>query len=686
MKKQIKKWVLCATIAAIAPGIFAAQTVQIPTEKTDVVIFKGIDCKPDANGYVLNRTVQLPAFELGAYYCIFTGGGHGGPNGNRVTSVAFTSMQDLSDQGPADPDHQKPKAQNNLDLGQFMLLKLNDGRYMALMPLAGPDMMSAFFVRHGTLQIRSGHFGTEHVKSDIPALVAAVGASPYEATHKVWDAAMKTGVVQADWRMNKTYPEMYKYLGWCSWEHYRMDISEEKMVSAFNTLEDSPVPFRWFMVDDGYLTHNRGRLTSYEPDVKKFPHGWHAVTDLKNPDGIRWMGLWRNMMGYKGAICLENQLNFPAGSLVPNVSGKSLVPAETQAASDYFYERMMTETQAGGFDFVKVDFQARALSTHYGMNNPVRSMYQNNMALEKSARKHMGGLLNCIAQTHVNVFRTKYSALIRSSKDYKAGGTNPSITYQSFANHLWLSPVLWGDLDMFHCNSEGNEQLAFARAISGGPVYVSDEPTHIKSSVLFPLCDSEGKIFRSDAPAVLLPESYFINPFGGKDAFRVIAPTANHTAALALFNYSNGSTESFVSAKDFAFAGEQLQPYAGAWRSPQAGLIAYEQKTGQVTDLSSDLRISMEKDEAKLFMLYPKWKGWAVIGRTDKYLSSATVESVSASDSEVRFILKEAGPFAVWSANGTPKMEGVTFTDAGNGLFTANIPVKAGALKCVVRR
>ncbi|VGO20394.1 Sip1-related alpha-galactosidase [Pontiella sulfatireligans] len=604
-------------------------------------------------------------------------------------AMAFNSIQELSDFGPEDPENStfKNVPGNNVDLGQFMLLKLMDGSYMALMPISTDSIMSAFFVRDGVLLLKSGHFGTERVTMDIPAMATATGATPYEATQKVWKKVMESGVVHTDWRSNKVYPEICKYMGWCSWEHYRLDINTQNMSEVVHALEANPVPFRWFMIDDGYLNHERRRLINFEPDAKKFPGGWQDVTGLKNPDGIRWMGVWRNMMGYMSGVSMRQDMDLPEGTLVENAAKQCLLPNGTQKGSDLFYEEMGSKTAEGGFDFVKVDFQARGLQLHYGMENPIRSMYQNNMALEKACKTHMDGLMNCIAQTHVNVFNTKYSALTRSSKDYSKVKFNKEITYQSFANHLWMGPVLWGDLDMFHSHGEDADALAIARAVSGSPVYILDEPSMIDASVLLPFCDRDGKIFQADAPAVLLPESYFIDPFFGDAAFRVITPTKNKVAALALFNFTGNKTvPGSISAADYPYAGEQLQPYAGPWKFPTEGLLAYEQKTHELVDLAQPHSFPMEPNSARLFMLYPKTKGWAVIGRTDKYLSSATVEVQSVTDAEITFTLREYGPFAIWSANGAPKMKGVTFSDAGNGLYMADVPVGGENVECVVRR
>ena len=78
--------------------------------------------------------------------------------------------------------------------------------------------------------------------------------------------------------------------------------------------------------------------------------------------------------------------------------------------------------------------------------------------------------------------------------------------------------------------------------------------------------------------------------------------------------------------------------------------------------------------------------GWAVIGRSDKYLPAAAIELGEVSDKEIQFTLAESGPLMIWSENGVPKMEGATFKALGNNLYQAELQIEAGAKKLTVTR
>ena len=71
-----------------------------------------------------------------------------------------------------------------------------------------------------------------------------------------------------------------------------------------------------------------------------------------------------------------------------------------------------------------------------------------------------------------------------------------------------MGQTVWGDLDMFHTHDERDvKPMTIARAISGGPVYISDEPSKIVPEMLIPFAYEDGKLLRTAAPATLCPRA-----------------------------------------------------------------------------------------------------------------------------------------------------------------------------------
>ena len=611
-----------------APSL--GESIVIDDEPSGFIIEPQVELQPDADGFVVSREVTLPAFERGVYFRPFSGGAAAG---NRVDAVAFTSLADLQNYRPSATRAKRKSIQN----GQFMLLKISDTRYLAVLPMVSDQAYARLYLENERLLLKSGSFGTQPVTGDLPLLIWADGPSPYAATRAAWAKAIDSGFVATDWRSNKTYPEVYDYLGWCSWEFYKFKISEKVITDAVHTLETSGAPVRWLIVDDGYFHHENNRLIDFSPDAKKFPRGWEPITRLKHPDRIRWMGIWRNTAGYALGISPQHTMTDLEGHLITAPStvdtprGPSLVPKPDPASAALFYNKMIQDGVDHGFDFTKVDFQFKMFEFYDQTDNAVQAARYNNLALEEACHNLDVPLLNCIAQPNVNSFQTRYSALTRSSTDYNQEDKdrNKQSTYQSFANHLWMAQTVWCDMDMFHSHDERDVvPMAIARAISGGPVYISDEPSKIDPAVLRRFCLQDGKLLRTRAPATLLPEGFFIEPFAGNDPIRVIAPLDDGVAAIALFNFteSGDPIDAWLSTDDYPHAGELLQPDATPWPVPDAGLLVYDGEAKEVFALADRVTMPVKTFGAKLFLLYPKTHGWAVIGRTDKYLPAAAVK------------------------------------------------------------
>ena len=662
-----------------------AQQIEIGDDSSGLIVETLSAAQPDKSGVVMSREVTLPEFEHGVYYRPFS---RKMARGNRVEALAFDSIADLQNYQPS----KTRKDHGHIAEGQFMLLKLKNGQYLALLPMTSEKVYGQFFIENERLLLKTGNYGTNVIDGEIPLLAWAYGDSPYSATRETWNQVFESGYVAARSRASKTFPEEpYGYLGWCSWEFYKKNISEQIIVDAFHTLEKCGAPIRWVMVDDGYLDQRKARLLSFGVDRKKFPNGWQPIMAMKKPDQIRWTGIWRNFGGYMGGVSPQHTMSDLKPYLLDIPKKKTALPNGTPEAARAFYEKMISDTKDNGFDFVKVDFHTRTFDHYVGTADAVGAMRANNEALEEATRSMGIPLLNCIAQPNVNSLQTRYSALTRSSPDYnqKDKDKNKSNTYQSFANHLWMGQTVWGDLDMFHTHDQRDvHPMAIARAISGGPVYISDEPSKIVPEVLLPFALADGKLLRTAAPATLLPESFFIHPFRDEKVFRVIAPLEDNVAAIALFNFSEGGEAlgGGFNSKDYTYAGELLLPNGEPWSVPEDGLLVYDRQSQSVFELGENFESEIPNFDAQLYLLYPKSKGWAVIGRSDKYLPAAAVKIQSVAKDQITFDLKESGPLMVWSANGIPKMDGATFKSVGENLYLAELPIVSGSKEITLKR
>ena len=116
---------------------------------------------------------------------------------------------------------------------------------------------------------------------------------------------------------------------------------------------------------------------------------------------------------------------------------------------------------------------------------------------------------------------------------------------------------------------------------------------------------------------------------------------------------------------------------------PREGLVLYDWRAGTAEKLDRDRSFTLKDfNEDRFFLLCPVVDGWAVVGRTDKYLSPAAVEVVSRTADEIVLKMVESGPLAVWSASGNPRVEGMK-SEVRDGLV--KVEVKPGERGVTVR-
>lgn len=103
------------------------------------------------------------------------------------------------------------------------------------------------------------------------------------------------------------------------------------------------------------------------------------------------------------------------------------------------------------------------------------------------------------------------------------------------ANSLWLGPFFCCDWDMFRTSEWHAGIHAAARAVSGGPVYVSDSAEKLDLGVLSPLLlpDSSGRIVPCADAGRPAGRHAFVDPTTSREAWLVVNRTAAGWIAVA---------------------------------------------------------------------------------------------------------------------------------------------------------
>jgi len=669
-------------------------TINLSTEKSSNIVSL---TSPDASQ--TRRKIILPEFEK---YC------HVSADSNKFRWIGasnrmfpWVGKNDLTsifnDKTPTPPRIPSPNKR-----AMLMIFELANGKYLSIMPLSGEASVSWLeTMEDGKLIVDYGTLGTDPVPVDteIPLIAWAVSDNVYGSIAQIWKDITESELYKgkASLREQKEYPKAMRYLGWCTWEQYHKKISEEVMTNAFDRIEKSDIPVRWVLIDDGHQTAAKGnKMVSMKPDSTKFPNGWGPIIARKKEDKVKWIGIWHTLLMHWGSVSPEHDMPNLAPYLMPqpekninklpkdnqylsesSAKADALIPKDNQEDSEKFYLEFMRIVKEFGFDFIKTDNVSRSTIEYYGTANAARAQKNNVLSLEKACAEHELGLMNCSAQNTIGMLNATNSATMRTSPDYQKHNiaTSKSQILQSVFNVVWLGQTLWPDHDMFHSSDlEVGETMSVTKAMSGGPIYLSDAPTDFNKKVIMPLCYQDGLLIRPEAPGVPLPESIFNDAlYEGEKLYKVISPLKNYSCAIAAYNLSvtsQGELTTKITPKDYTYAPAMMQPFNGLWNVPKEGLVIYDWKAQKGKKLENEgFEVNIDGFGHKLYLLCPIVNQWAVVGRPDKYLSPSTVSILNTSANQMSIQLKESGSIVLYSGAGFPLSKSLKFTDQGNGFY-----------------
>ncbi len=485
-----------------------------------------------------------------------------------------------------------------------------------------------------------------------PVFVLAEADSPYRAIQIACRAAAEeTGALLA---CEKDLPEMFDYLGWCSWDAFYREISEEKVREKAGELARKNVPVRWLLMDDGWQSVREDRMYDFVPEREKFPAGFRAMAaDLKADGRIRWLGVWHSLGGYWGGIEPGSAAaQAQKGHLYTTRSGK-LLPAPCAEAGYGFYRDWYEYLRGEGIDFVKVDGQS-AVKNHYANDRAVcRAARETHRALEGAAGAYMGGrLINCMGMAMENVLGRQGSALSRNSDDFVPDRP------EGFAEHLlqnaynapYHGQFYCCDWDMFWSCHPDARKHAVLRAVSGGPVYVSDRIGETSRETIAPLALGDGRLLRMDRAAMPAPDCLFADPL--KEGIVKLTNIADcglegqKGGAVALYNLGKETRAASFGPGDVFDLPKGAYVCVDVLRKKAVGLLREGER----------VQVSLQADGFGLYVFVPQTKGSAVLGLLDKYIGFMALSEVKTFDGGFMAVVKEAGTFAFWTERSVQKV------------------------------
>lgn len=448
----------------------------------------------------------------------------------------------------------------------------------------------------------TGH--AETFDPGIPLAVAGEGDDPFALVERLMDHAVRAlGTCRR--RDAKPVPPWTRSLGWCSWNAFQHEVSEEGVRAAIAGFEALGLPLGFMILDAGWQdADSEGRMRSFGANGR-FPRGLAPlIAEARSRLGLRWFGVWHTLLGFWKGVDPGSDIGREHGAL-PN----GLVHPDGAAR---FYAAWYGAMKRDGVDFTKVDNQgatAGFLRPHFGHASGYLALRRAFEAAESAA--FGGAAINCMAQETAVLYQLERTTVLRNSDDYYPDREpNPEEhVLQNAFNALWTRTIALPDWDMFQSHHARAWWHAAARAVSGGPVYVTDDPGRHDADLLRSLILPDGAIPPLDGFAVPARRCLFSDPRTGEPL--VVWNRAGPAALLALFNMRSEAATASVGPGDAEFRGDGA-PQAYAIWSRRHGFAG-------VAGIDDRVDLALPPREWDIVVVAPAHHETAVIGQPEAF-------------------------------------------------------------------
>lgn len=550
----------------------------------------------------------------------------------------------------------------------------NDGEiFHQILPVCGENYKSEGIGMDGHFCITLSSFLGGHNTCSELVFTIGNGLEPYNLCEDMVKDTLKIMGFPTLPAEDKRYPEMFEYLGWCSWDAFYKEVNEAGVIEKSQEIQDKRLPVKWMLIDDGWLQTKDNKLISFKEDPEKFPNGFKYLTNiLKNKKDIKWVGVWHAFAGYWEGIDKSSQLYEDMKGYLYNTNGGRTIPYPDREKGFAFWTQWHSYLRRQGIDFVKVDGQS-AINNFMMHNESVgKSARESHFALEASVGTNFdNAIINCMGMAAENIWNRPISSISRNSDDFV-----PEVE-EGFAEHAlcnaynsyYHGQFYWTDWDMFWSDHRDDKKSGVLRAVSGGPVYVSDPIGETNVCNVLPLILKNGRIIRCERSGMPTLDCLMKDPTS-QDIPLKIWNTYRNTGVIAVFNI-NKNTERLkysISPSDVPYLEGQ-------------NFAVYEYFSRKVTTVKFDESIVsiVDRSAPALYSIIPHGNEVTPIGILDKYIPQGTVENIYTNKDCMSVELREGGEFGFISSIPPKRVEvdgeDIEFEllDGSENFYTAHI-------------
>ena len=435
-------------------------------------------------------------------------------------------------------------------------------------------------------------------------------------------------------REEKHVPDVFNYLGWCSWDALQIRVNHEGLLEKVREFREKAVPVGFAIIDDMWadvprlneippdadfhtmvVNMHASKMRSFAGDPKRFPKGMKAAIDEIKEAGIPRVGIWFPTTGYWAGLTPDgSEAERQKENTVTLPNGQIIVAPEAEKAERYFNDLCARVKEWGG-DFVKIDNQG--FHQRYENVAPIgQSARAIQQGIDRAADKHFdGALINCMGMPS-ECMLNRTSAVSRCSDDFIPESREwfAKNVLQCAYNGLLQGQFYVNDWDMWWTDDDQAVKNSLCRAISGGPIYVSDKIGRTNPEILKPLCLEDGRIIRPDESATPTADCLMQNPTKTDKIFK-IRNRIGENGVCAVFNI-NGENK----------------PVSGTLEPTEIGIaegnyVYYEHFTGETGVLARGERLHItlsHQDDFRLYSFVSQGNnGDSYSGRTDLFMGVA---------------------------------------------------------------
>ena len=442
-------------------------------------------------------------------------------------------------------------------------------------------------------------------------IVISCGDTPRESIEKNnFLMTMREGFI-TPLKKDKTPPAFIEGIGWCTWNAFYHAVTAEKIETKLKEFKEKGITLGWLIIDDGWAKTKDWKISSLYVDKDKFPEGLgEFVKRIKKEYGVKYVGIWHSMMAYWWGVEKDSELHKDYDDCFFTTNADIIMPDYRKEDKAYrFFGDWHKYLKDCGIDFLKIDTQGE-MGIFLNGNCSVPKAFKNaHEIVEKSVYETFDKeMLNCMGMGNESFGVRRYTSLTRSSDDFypnKEGSFAKHIK-QNVYNSLFYDDFYYCDFDMWWTNRSAAVQSAVLRAVSGGPIYISDELGDTNADMLKPIADESWIVNRCDNAALPVRSQ----TYAPGDVLKIMN-TAGNADIVAAFNLTDKTMGSEIVFDDLKMG--SAEEY-----------IAYLYFAKKFVKFNKDSKIKLDipAGECETICFYPINGGAIMLGNTEKYVSA----------------------------------------------------------------